>query len=673
MHFFAIPLSGRGITAARRNARDFLDFQEGYPIKCRTVKISIVNGRTIQARTEDTIYQTLKENGVYLVASCGGKGVCGKCRVRVLDGPHRAESTGKLRKKDIAEKFVLACRTFPEGDLLIEIPEESKLVIGDKIAISKSRDLMDFLRSCETEISSMVKSIGLQLDPPTIEDHLSDLERLNKTLVREGITGVRFSQAFVGTLARSLREAGWNVNFTWTEDLRAVSLSPGGPAVRYGVAVDIGTTTVVVYLVNYSDGSLVDVGMTYNSQMRYGDDVITRIVHATEGGGLEDLRKAVVTDINDLLQPLCERHNIRREDIDSIVLSGNTTMVQLLWGLDPGSIREEPYVPTVNFFPLWRAEDAGIRVNNEAPVYTLPCVGSYVGGDIVAGVLASRMHTKPEIALFMDIGTNGEIAIGNDEWLITAACSMGPCFEGSGIRHGMRATEGAIESVKINPVGYEPCLGVIGNAVPSGICGSGMIDAISELFFSGVIDQKGKFARDLKTDRIRMEDEEPEFILHKGELKNIVLTEVDIENVIRAKAALYAGVSLLLKEVGLTLDVIERVYIAGGFGNYLDVGKAIMIGMLPDMPKEKFAFIGNSSITGAYLCLLSEKMRREAEEIAGKMTYMELSVSRGFMDEYMSALFLPHTNMDLFPSVVGVAEERNQDISPQRHGDTEKD
>jgi len=228
---------------------------------------------------------------------------------------------------------------------------------------------------------------------------------------------------------------------------------------------------------------------------------------------------------------------------------------------------------------------------------------------------------------------------------------MGPCFEGSGIRHGMRATEGAIESVRIDRDTFEPDLGVIGDAVPAGICGSGMIDAISELFLSGVIDQKGKFVKDVNTDRIRVEDEGPEFVFYRGGLKDIVLTEVDIENVVRAKAALYAGVCLLLREVGLTLDVVEKVYIAGGFGNYLNVSKAIMIGMLPDMPEDKFSFIGNASIAGAYLCLLSEKMRGEAEAIARKMTYMELSVSRGFMDEYMSALFLPHTNIDLFPTV----------------------
>ena len=241
----------------------------------------------------------------------------------------------------------------------------------------------------------------------------------------------------------------------------------------------------------------------------------------------------------------------------------------------------------------------------------------------------------------MDIGTNGEIAVGNNEWLITAACSMGPCFEGSGISHGMRATEGAIESVKIDPVTFEPTFGVIGETKPVGICGSGMIDAISELFFTGIIDQRGKFARDLKTDRIKIEDEGPEFILYRGELKDIVLTEADVENVIRAKAAIYAGVSVLLKEVGLSLDIVERVYIAGGFGNYLDIDKAIMIGMLPDLPEEKFSFIGNTSIAGAYLCLLSQKMRQEAEEIARKMTYMELSVWQGSWTNICPHFFFP--------------------------------
>ncbi len=615
------------------------------------MEIKILNGKTISAGPGESVYKTLKDNSVYLVASCGGKGVCGKCRVKVLEGGTRVESTGKLLKKDIEENIVLACQTFPKSDLLIDIPEDSKLIIGDKIAVSKTKDLLQYLHTVDQVLTPAIRRVVLNLTPPSIEDNTGDLERLKRTLHEKGIHDMEFSHSFVLSMSNILREAEWDVCLYYTERHEAIGLAAVCKTKHYGIAVDIGTTTVVLYLVNCSDGTLVDAGMTFNSQMRHGDDVITRIVYATEGGGLQELRDAIVNDVNDLLAPIIEKNKIDVEDIDSAVISGNTTMTQLFWGLDPSSIREEPYIPTVNIYPVWRAGTARLNINPQGPVYTMSNVGSYVGGDIVAGVLASKMHKNSEIALFMDIGTNGEIAVGNNEWMITAACSMGPCFEGSGIRHGMRATEGAIESVKIDPSSFEPVLGVIGGTPPSGICGSGMIDAISELFFAGVIDQKGKLVKDLDTDRIRTGDEGPEFVLYRGDRKDIVLTEVDIENVVRAKAALYAGVSVLLKEVGLSLDIVERIYIAGGFGNYLDVDKAIMIGMLPDLPLEKFSFIGNTSIAGAYLCLLSEKMRNEAEETAKKMTYVELSASRGFMDEYMSALFLPHTNIDLFPTV----------------------
>jgi len=615
------------------------------------MNITVLNNKTIQSEPGKSLYQTLRDNGIYLTASCGGKGVCGKCRVKVHSGNFRTESSAKLKKKEIGEGLVLACTTFPDEDMTIEVPEDSRLVIGDKIAVSKARNLLEHLRAEEPQLTPQVRKVLLSMMPPTIEDNISDLERIRRALAENDINEMRFSHGFMQQMAKVLRKHNWNIHLTYTENNEAISLVAPDRERHYGLAVDIGTTTVVVYLVDCTDGTLVDTGVTYNSQMRLGDDVITRIINATEGNELTALRDAAIDDINGLTAPMIEKDNINRDDIDCVIISGNTTMSQLFWGLDPSSIREEPYIPTVNTYPVWRAGTARLMINSQAPVYTMPCVGSYVGGDITAGVLASKMHKSPEIALFMDIGTNGEIVVGNNEWLITAATSAGPCFEGSGIRHGMRATEGAIESVKIDPETYEVELGVIGNVQPAGICGSGMIDAISGLFRAGIIDQKGKFVKGLNTDRIRIEDEGPEFILHRGEMKDVVLTEVDIENILRAKAAIYAGMSVLLKEVGLSLDIVERVYIAGGFGNYLNIEKAIMIGMLPDMPKEKFSFIGNSSIAGAYLCLLSDKMRREAEDIARKMTYIELSVSRGFMDEYMSALFLPHTDMDLFPSV----------------------
>jgi len=285
----------------------------------------------------------------------------------------------------------------------------------------------------------------------------------------------------------------------------------------------------------------------------------------------------------------------------------------------------------------------------------MPCVASYVGGDITSGILASRLYKKHELSLFIDIGTNGEIVVGNSDWMVTAACSAGPAFEGGGVKYGMRAMDGAIEKVEIDPKTLEAKLAVIGYTPPIGICGSGMIDAIAEMFLTGIIDQKGKINLDAKTDRVRVGDTGPEYVLawaaDTGTDKDIALTEPDIDNIVRTKGAIYAGFSTLLKEVNFGFKDVEKVYIAGGFGNYLDVERAITIGLLPDLPVEKFEFLGNTSIMGAYMALLSKNLRKDVEDIAKKMTYMELSVSRSFMDEYVSALFLPHTNTDAFPTV----------------------
>jgi uncharacterized 2Fe-2S/4Fe-4S cluster protein (DUF4445 family) len=621
--------------------------------------IRLPSGKTLDVLKGENLLQALKRQDVYLVASCGGKGICGKCRIKIVDGKYATESKGKLEPDDIERGIVLACRTFPESDLVVDIPKESRLVVGDVIEISRSGDLFELFRSLDGRISPLVKWLPLDIPPPTIDNNTADFERLKRAAVANGLKEMRFSRRFVSSLAKSLREADWKVKLGYTGEAEAVFLLPLQDRERYGISVDIGTTTVVVYLVSLADGKIIDVGSTYNSQIRHGDDVITRIIFATEGDGLEGLRDAIVTDINDLISAMIERNSLSTEDVESVTISGNTTMSHFFWGLDPSYIREEPYTPTLNTFPLWKAHIARLNINEQAPVYTVPCVASYVGGDIVAGVLASKMHRNSETSLFMDIGTNGEIVIGNKEWLVTAACSAGPCFEGSGIKHGMRATEGAVESVSIDPRTFEPVLKVLGGGSPIGICGSGMIDAMTEMFLTGVIDQKGRFVRENNTDRIRDGFEGPEFLFYSDGRRDIVLTEVDIENIMRAKAAIYAGISVLLKKVDLTLDDIERVYIAGGFGNYLNVEKAITIGMLPDISREKFLFLGNTSIAGAYLCLLSDKMREEAEEIALKMTNIELSVSRRFMDEYMSALFLPHTDISLFPTVSELLREKH--------------
>ncbi len=617
--------------------------------------ITLTSGKRIETKPDTSILESLKNAGIYLTSSCGGKGTCGKCRIIIKSGQAVSKSKIKLSHEEVDKGYTLACKTFPSEDVLIDIPKESMLVVEGKVVTGKSKDLQALLNSTGAVINPIAERTVINLPPPTLDDNISDLERLKRELFSHGMACLRVPFRFMPKLAETVRKKNWEITLCTihTEDCEEIiRISPGDKKTpQYGVAVDIGTTTIVVFLIDLTNGNLVDVASTYNSQIRFGDDVITRIVHATEHNKLKELNDAVIADINLLLSIIRKAHRINIDSIDCFVVAGNTTMMHLFLALDPSAIREEPYIPTANNFPLAFAGELGIKANPDIPIYSFPCVASYVGGDIVSGVLATQLHKKQELSMFIDIGTNGEIVIGNAELLVAAACSAGPCFEGSGIKHGMRATDGAIEGVKINHETFEVELKVIGeNIKPTGICGSGMIDAIAEMFFAGIIDQKGRLQKDV-SGRVREGEDGLEFVVYSGEGRDIVLAESDIENIIRAKAAIYAGFSTLLKEVGYTFDDIQKVYIAGGFGKFLDIEKAIIIGMLPELPKERFQYMGNTSVTGAYLCILSRKLRAEAEEIAKKMTYIELSVSHSFMNEYISGLFIPHTNIDAFPGV----------------------
>ncbi|MBI5407845.1 MAG: DUF4445 domain-containing protein [Nitrospirae bacterium] len=625
------------------------------------MKISLTSGKNIECASDTSILEALKKAGIYLTSSCGGKGTCGKCKIIIKSGQTVSKSKIKLTREEVNKGYSLACKTFPSEDVLIDIPKESMLVVEGKVVTGKSKDLLALLHSTGAEIKPLTERLVLQLPPPTLDDNISDLERLRRELLSKGMACLRVPFRFLPGLAGTMRKKNWEITLCTihTEDCEEfIRITPGNKKTpQYGVAVDIGTTTVVMFLIDLANGNLVDVASTYNSQIRYGDDVITRIVHATEHNKLKELNNAVLSDINTLLSTIRKKHRIDINSIDCFVVAGNTTMTHLFLGLDPSAIREEPYIPTANTFPLAFAGELGVKVNPDLPIYAFPCVASYVGGDIVSGVLAAQLHKKRELSIFIDIGTNGEIVIGNSDWLAAAACSAGPCFEGSGIKCGMRATDGAVEDVKINPETLDVEIKVIGNSdtKPAGICGSGMIDAVAEMLLAGIIDQKGKLQKDV-SGRVREGEDGLEFVVYSDEIRDLVLTEPDIENIIRAKAAIYAGFSTLLKETGFTFNDIRKVYIAGGFGKFLDVEKAIMLGMLPELPKERFEYLGNTSVTGAYLCMLSRKLRAEAEDIARKMTYLELSVSRSFMDEYVSGLFIPHTNIDAFPGVKRLLE-----------------
>jgi uncharacterized 2Fe-2S/4Fe-4S cluster protein (DUF4445 family) len=383
--------------------------------------------------------------------------------------------------------------------------------------------------------------------------------------------------------------------------------------------------------------------------------VITRIIYATRGTGLAKMQSVVVGTIWNLIKNLVEQAGIEYCNITHLVVAGNTTMMHLLLGLNPKYIREEPYIPSATFFPWIKCSDIGLRVAAGVYLYAIPCIASYVGGDIVAGMLASGIFNTEKMTLYIDIGTNGEMVLGNKDWMLSCSCSAGPAFEGGGVKHGMRATGGAIEQVRIDKIGFEPMIITVGNRKPIGICGSGLIDSLSEMFLTGVINEKGKINTDLPTDRVRGKEGGAEYVLVWAEdsatRRDIVITEVDIDNLMRAKAAVYAGIEILLSSMDMDVSMLDELLIAGAFGRYVEVDKAVTIGLLPDIGYEKMKFVGNGSLLGAHLSALSKDMMEKANEIAGQMTYLELSMNPGFMEHYMSALFFPHTNMDDFPTV----------------------
>lgn len=613
-----------------------------------------------------SLFQAASMAGIELKSTCGNEGTCGRCAIKVKQGKVRAQD-GNISPRLRRTGHVLACRTFVAGNVVVEIPKDSRLdehqvlletnIHKSQLLAEKQIDLLEGF-----EFKPLCRKVYLELSPPTKEENTSDWVRL-RTELRKHVEGeLHISLGNLKVLAETLRLGEWTVTVTLACHnglVEVVHLEPGrSERLAYGLAIDIGTTTVVVYLVDMHTGAVIDKAGTYNKQARFGDDVISRMIYATsEPNGLTMLHQAVIGTLNQLAEKLLTRNGISPQDVHVAVSAGNTTMAHLFLGLPPKYIRLDPYIPTATDFPPVKAHELGININPNAWVLNFPAVASYVGGDIVSGALVTRITHSEQLTLFIDIGTNGEMVLGNKDWLISCACSAGPAFEGGGITFGMRAMKGAIERVEIDPRTYEVEVKTIGGYRPIGICGSGLIDCIAKLRRVGLIDRTGKFHTDKEVPRLRRTDEDVEFVLVWGQEtecgKDIVLTEADIKNLIRSKGAVFAGIQSLLKTVQLDVNAIDRILIAGGFGNYLNVSDSVEIGLLPDVSPEKYEFVGNTSVKGAQLALLSQDAFREAENLGRMMTYLELSLGTTFMDEFVSALFIPHTDLALFPSVTG--------------------
>ena len=623
-----------------------------------------------------TLIRAAMEAGVHVNASCGGEGVCGKCRVIIEEGTVEAGISEKLSEEDQREGYRLACQAVVRSDLVVRIPIESAIdssALNLRITPRRTARIQEFnfedLKEAGLFVSPVDK-IYLELPEPTALDNLPDITRLISYLnLKHEEHRLEVDLSVIRKISDIIRKEDFKITATLVRPVRDVGRSriinvESGDTTQksYAIAMDIGTTTIYGQVIDLNTGGVLAEHGEFNGQISYGEDVISRIVFAEKPGGLEKLNEVVIKTVNKILNKIVKRSGVDLEGISTITLAGNTTMTQLLLKVNPRSIRRAPYVPAAALYPPIRAVDLGMELGEHVRALVYPAVSSYVGGDIVAGVMGSGIYRTEALTLYLDVGTNAEIVIGNKDWLACAACSAGPAFEGGGLKFGMRAAKGAIEDFSIDPDTLEPMLMTIGNVRPKGICGSGLITMVATLFEIGIINNLGKFDRELNTPRIREDNGIYEYVLAwKDETqidRDVTLTEIDIENLIRAKGAIYSGCMTLLTEVGMGIQDIERIILAGGFGSYVDLEKAMTIGLLPEMETKKVTFIGNGSLMGARMSSLTNRIRKDVVEVTKKMTNFELSDTSSYMDNYIAALFLPHTDMNQFPKIQARLENR---------------
>lgn len=601
----------------------------------------------IEVDPGSNLQESIYKAGISLAKSCGGRGTCGKCKVHLQKGQLQVGSDL------VTSGEVLSCTATITEDVVVEIPQDGRRLGFHKVLINEIELANPY------QLQPTFEKIYVELQPPSLISNTDDLGRVLTELRRvTGLQDIRFGLDFMRALPRVLRANEWQVTVGLShghDGTTAISVEAGDTSNQaYGLAIDIGTTTIKISLVNTNTGQIVQAKGTYNPQQQFGDDVINRIIHSEETPeGLNQLQSCVMDSINQLVQEMLREQNISSQHIGAAVVAGNTTMIHLFLGIPSNHIRLEPYVPAASAPSVVKAKELGLVMHPHGKVFCLPAVGSYVGGDITSGVLATQLHKAEHLCLLIDIGTNGEIVLGNRDWQMSCAASAGPCFEGGGIKFGMRAMDGAIDKVKFDIEG-NVTVSTVGNGKPLGLCGSGLIDTIATLLENGVINRSGQFNKQANHPRLRQGSDGWEFVLvwqqDSALDTDIVILETDIENIIRAKAAIFAGIRSLVKQMGMTVEDIDEIMIAGGFGNSLNIRDAIILGLLPDLALEKYRYVGNSSIKGAQMALSSRQALQEVYEFSSGMTYLELSIGNDFMEEYVSACFLPHTDLTLFPT-----------------------
>jgi len=623
--------------------------------------------KTIAVDAGTSLLEAAGKAGIRINSICGGDGICGRCKMVVKEGEVGGEVSMLLTRDEIKEGVVLACQTYPKSDLVVEIPEETRA--RERISIDKDaqrfRAIHPGISKREFLAQPLVAKVFLKLDRPTLNDNLADCQRIQRMI--EKLMGISYMQAGL-KIAKRMTQILRENNFAITATIgrrgcvsEIMDIEAGNTAQKnYMVAVDVGTSTIVAHLLNVIDLTTVDADACFNSQSVYGREVTARII-ASEKKGQRSLQEFLVADINRLISVLAVRNNVSLKDINAVVCSGNTAMVHFLLGLPTASIRREPFVAATVAPPPFRAAEVGIKINPRGLLFCVPGIGGWVGGDLTAGILATGLYEMDEIGMLVDIGTNGEIIIGNKNWLIACSASTGPALEGASVECGMMAEQGAIERIYIDngKIAYK----VIGDVPPEGLCGSGVIDLIAVLLDKKIINRAGKFIEG-SDPALDFDDGRGKFMVvdaksaSKG--KGIYITQDDIDNVVTAKAAIFAAMKILLDRLQLDFSSIKKLFVAGGFGSYIDLRNAVKIGLLPDLPFSRIQFIGNTSIFGAELAAFSQEAYDLLHEIRKKTTYYDLLGSTDYVEQFKQAMFLPHTNIELFPSALAKEDKREE-------------
>ena len=610
---------------------------------------------TVSVEKGTPLLEAVSRANITISNLCGGDGICGRCKLIVKEGDVTGEISVKLTREEVKKGFVLACMTKAVGDLVVEIPEETLAKEKRKADrdTERFRSFEEIAYKKEYEPSPLIKKIYVELDKPTIANNTADHERLSETICKKlNVSSMQMGLKIIKTLPDILRKNDFRVTATvgLRRDVAEIMNVEGGNTEdrNFMVIIDIGTTTIVAHLVDANAIKTLDAMACFNSQGIHGREVTRRMISAEKKGN-EELQKLLIQDINYLITSLADSNGVGLKDITAVICAGNTAMGHFLLGLPTENIRRYPYVAATVDPPPLRAAEVGIEINPRGLLYSLPGISGWVGSDITAGILSTEIHEMDQLSLLLDIGTNGEVIVGNKDWIVACSASAGPALEGASIECGMRAEEGAIESVFIDK--GEICYKTIGNTPPKGICGSGIIDLVSVLLEKKIINRSGSFIENTY-DRIITEKGVKRYLLDdpvRGQKNNIIfISELDIENVVVAKAAIFSAMKILLKRLDLDFQSIDMFYIAGAFGNYLNIDSAIAIGLIPDLPREKYRFVGNTSIKGAKLTAFYDEAFNKIVQLRQAITYYDLMGAQDYVEEFQKAIFLPHTDIELF-------------------------